>query len=1622
MKTKILFILLLWHSCLFSQTAPTVYYQFDASNPLAPAVGTTNLSGGGTYSIQTSGGIVDKYVLWSSNADGFTGQTINSGNQFTIQFWFKAGYKISAVRNPQWITWGGVAVGLQYPYMYFRTTTTSAEHTLQIFFDGVGRKSWDYWVDGNWHHIALVYNASTGRKEIWIDGQLPSGFSASVPTGSIGPTGLTRFNYSSYLSFYGGMDEIAIYPSALDPRQIYQNYLESSSGSHYSVSLAPSVPTPSSVTAGVDSLEFPLGFLSPYQDFNTQIRDYPLPRFKPNHGFKRNFNWMEPTYCSGYLQSGVSNAQAATNVLNIQSEMATNWNYIISLPLGTPAMMTNVIGYANANPSIPLSWIVLRAQVQGGTKLWNQSMPNDHYLQNSSGGFLNPNGQVQSGKFWRPTAPVSSYISDGQWQQGNLTSATSTLTRDINFVNENGEVFYLYLNSAMAQDPQVQNAITLSGLTPQEYLARMCVKNDTGSYRNYFMNLPRTDSANYSYYKVDGHPVWSFNYQYFRQIMKPMDWVTGGTRYYPTGDFYVRYPNNWRYWQGPWHGWQYFIESRYYEFAVNDSLMSPFISAGWQADETTNVRPAQWLGALKALALLGVDFYYTGYFNDAANYSPPAPPPNLPNGYAYQAVSPVYTQAICSKAEEFWTNGTVLEGDVPDKWENNPPKPGYSFYAGPINRLISGRKITGAKKYLFTGTIQPLSNQKGNAPDSSTATITLNGNQLTFNIRRQGSTYVYDSTSSPPVFYQLDGWHEFSHPSRWSKDFNFEAELYDSVQTATITRNTVRPNTAQSDWTNFTTYISFSGAGSVNYQFQNRETATYYLYVRARSSDGTAVNCTTQVDGAGTKIIGCIQDTSFKWYKFNSSDGVSITYSPTLNTNHWLKLTASSNKLHIDKVVLSKNSNLVPSVVTTCGSATATITPSGATTFCQGGSVILTSSTASSYLWNTGATTQSITVTTSGSYVVTVTIIGVGTAVSAPETVTVNSLPTANITPSGSTTFCSGGSVVLTATSNTSYLWSNGATTQAITATLSGNYTVTVTNSNGCTKVSSPVTITVNSSPTASITSSGSTTICQGSGVLLTAQSGSGYVYQWRRNAVNITGATAQTYSASQSGDYTVSVTSSGCASISNSISVSVVQPPSQANAGNDQSVCVDSTFMAATVPSIGTGTWTLISGSGTIVSANSPTSKITGLGNGDNVFRWTITNSVCNPSTDNVTITKTSGAPVSVTVSASKTTFCAGETITFTAHPVNAGTGTYQWKRNGGNAGTDSVNYSGIFSNGDQVSVVLTSDLGCATGNPATSNTITLTQSSAPTSIITASGATTFCTGGTVTLTSTLNTVYQWFNSGGAISGQNSRTYIASSTESYYCIVSNSAGCTAISNTISVVVNNSPTATITPSGSTTFCFNDSLLLISSSANSYLWNTGATTQGIYAKNTGTYSVTVTAVNGCTAVSAGINVTKRNQSTVSVSAVSNPICTTSTTTITSSSGTTYLWSTGATTQSINEGVGTYTVTVTDNFSCTNQGSITITGINCGSCAPPTSSVTTAYWMTAYPDWNSVSGATAYILTIKNEQTNVSRDITFQYSWGALTNLRPNTQYSYTIKTVCGTQSISESSKRWYFRTR
>lgn len=150
------------------------------------------------------------------------------------------------------------------------------------------------------------------------------------------------------------------------------------------------------------------------------------------------------------------------------------------------------------------------------------------------------------------------------------------------------------------------------------------------------------------------------------------------------------------------------------------------------------------------------------------------------------------------------------------------------------------------------------------------------------------------------------------------------------------------------------------------------------------------------------------------------------------------------------------------------GPPVAQVILSGSDTICQGDSIILTALSGYGYTfrWSDPAhsTTDALTVTGGGTYYVTVYHSGDST-VSTPIMIFIDS-PSTNLSLTGSAQFCVGDTVKITAPAGMSYRWSNNDTTQSITTDTSGNYMVTVTNSNQCKAVSAPVVTTLRPKPT----------------------------------------------------------------------------------------------------------------------------------------------------------------------------------------------------------------------------------------------------------------------------------------------------------------------------------------------------------------------------------------------------------------------------------------------------------------------------------------------------------------------------------------------------------------------------
>ncbi|MEP7170072.1 MAG: T9SS type A sorting domain-containing protein [Bacteroidota bacterium] len=231
---------------------------------------------------------------------------------------------------------------------------------------------------------------------------------------------------------------------------------------------------------------------------------------------------------------------------------------------------------------------------------------------------------------------------------------------------------------------------------------------------------------------------------------------------------------------------------------------------------------------------------------------------------------------------------------------------------------------------------------------------------------------------------------------------------------------------------------------------------------------------------------------------------------------------------------------------------------SAGTDFCSGDSLQLVSTTAlgNTFQWQlnsgniSGGTASSYYAKATGDYKVIVTEPSHGcTRTSNTIHATKRNKPSATVIAGGPLAFCTGESVVLSGNTGTnlSYQWRKNniniaaATTSSYSATATGNYKVVVTTQYGCTKISNSISVSVYLKPPASITAGGPVSFCAGDSVILSANSGTGLTYQWKKDNASISGASAISYTAKSAGIYKcTSTNTNSCTKTSNTITVTV--------------------------------------------------------------------------------------------------------------------------------------------------------------------------------------------------------------------------------------------------------------------------------------------------------------------------------------------------------------------------------------------------------------------------------------------------------------------------------------------------
>ena len=474
---------------------------------------------------------------------------------------------------------------------------------------------------------------------------------------------------------------------------------------------------------------------------------------------------------------------------------------------------------------------------------------------------------------------------------------------------------------------------------------------------------------------------------------------------------------------------------------------------------------------------------------------------------------------------------------------------------------------------------------------------------------------------------------------------------------------------------------------------------------------------------------------------------------------------------------------------------------------------------------------------------------------------------TANAGPDVS--ICNGSSTTLTATGGSTYLWSTGATTASISVspTTTTTYTVTAYDATGTNSDTDDVTVTVNAIPVANAGADVST--CQGTSVTLSASGGSSYLWS--------TGATTQTINVNPNSTttYSVQVTQNGCSS-SDTVTVTV-NPSPTINAGSDVTINLgESTTLTATGGNTylwSTGsTSSSITVSPTVTTTYTVTGYLNGCESTDTVTVFLVDNSV----------TANAGPDVSI---------CNGSSTTLTA----TGGSTYLWSTG---ATTASISVS------PTTTTTYTVTAYDATGTNSDTDDVTVTVNAIP--VANAGADVSTCQGTSVTLSASGGSSYLWST------GATTQTInVNPNSTTTYSVQVTQNGCSS-SDTVTVTVNPSPT--INAGSDVTINLGESTTLTATGGNTYLWSTGSTSSSITVSPTVTTTYTVTGyLNGCQktdSVTVFVNSANAN------AGQDQTICNGYSATLTATGGDTYLWSTGATTQSITvnpTSTSTYTVT-------------------------------------------------------------------------------------------------------------
>ena len=349
-------------------------------------------------------------------------------------------------------------------------------------------------------------------------------------------------------------------------------------------------------------------------------------------------------------------------------------------------------------------------------------------------------------------------------------------------------------------------------------------------------------------------------------------------------------------------------------------------------------------------------------------------------------------------------------------------------------------------------------------------------------------------------------------------------------------------------------------------------------------------------------------------------------------------------------------------------------------------------------------------------------------------------------------------------------------------------------------------------------------------------------------------------------------ISSGVCPVSSATLSIRVDNLPSTPIAGGGQTLCISSPTLLLTgnAPSVGTGSWTVASGSGSLASASSATTNVTNLGLGIDQLVWTISNGVCVPLTSTKTI-QVDNLPTTATVATNQTLCISSPTTLLTGNSPTVGSGLWNIVSGTANIVTPTLAASPVNSLAVGTTVLKwkISNGFCA----ASSITLSIQVDNLPSTPTTGLSPTLCISSPSTLLTGNLPSVgtgsWTMASGSGSISAPSSATTNATAlglgVNKFVWTIRNGV-CTALTSTETIYVDNLPsTATVT--GSQTLCINVPTTAVNG-------NTPTVGVGLWTVQSGVASLTTPSLAACnvTALGAGNTVLKWS--------ISNGVCATS----------------------------------------------------------------------------------------------------------------------------------------------